>query len=465
MEEKEFIPEYQSPEEAEEEKLAETAEPEEIPLQETVQTRRRKPKKPRMGVRMAILALACAILGGAAGSYLTTRLIDNELRKLSALTTDAGTAKEAHSVDIPLSAQKKLAEELSTNVGDKTLAPDEVYRACVDSVVAINKASTSTNVFGQASSLASSGSGFILSEDGYIVTNYHVVEGAEKLTVVFNDGKTSEAEVIGFDSGNDVALLHVEASGLRPVSVGDSDRIDVGEQVCAIGNPLGELTNTLTVGYISALDREINTDGTPINMLQTDCAINAGNSGGPLFDGNGNVIGITTAKYYGSSVEGLCFAIPINDALRIVADLKEYGYVTGKAYLGISVADLPTGTAELYGLPTGVYVATVQEGSCAAKAGLEVRDIITGIGSYRVSTRTELLGALKNFRAGDTTTLSVFRAGAELMLTVILDEKEPETPESAAAQKQQSAPQNETARTPDEKAPDLNEWFSFFFGR
>ena len=323
------------------------------------------------------------------------------------------------------SAMQHLSSDLSTNVGEKQLTPTEVYEAYVGSTVGISNEGTSTNLFGQVSETASTGSGFIITEDGYIVTNYHVIENAVKLTVTLDNEEQYEAEVIGYDSGNDVALIKIDVTGLRPVSIGDSDELRVGETVCAIGNPLGELTNTLTIGGVSALDREVNTDGTPINMMQTDCAINSGNSGGPLFDMNGNVIGITTAKYYGDAIEGIGFAIPINDVMRIVADLKEYGYVKGQPYMGVTVMDMNVTTAQLYKLPVGVYVNSVDPASGAEKAGLIEGDIILALGEYEVTTMSDLLGVLKNFAAGDTTTILIYRTGEELLLTITFDEKRP----------------------------------------
>lgn len=170
-----------------------------------------------------------------------------------------------------------------------------------------------------------------------------------------------------------MALLKIDAKGLKAVSIGDSDQLKVGEQVAAIGNPLGELTYSMTVGYVSALDRTINTDGKPINMLQTDAAINPGNSGGPLLDMDGNVIGITTAKYASDEIEGLGFAIPINDAMEIAYDLMQYGYVKGRPSLGVTVRDLNQMTLSAYNLPMGVYVDSVNTGSCAEKANITER--------------------------------------------------------------------------------------------
>ena len=233
---------------------------------------------------------------------------------------------------------------------------------------------------------------------------------------------------MGADTSYDVAVLKIEAEGLKAVSVADSDQLKVGEEVAAIGNPLGELTFTMTTGIISALDREINVDGNPQNMLQTNAAINSGNSGGPLFDMNGNVIGVTTAKYSGSTtsgttIEGLGFAIPINDALRVAYDLVEHGYVTGQAYLGISVKDLDSSTAQYYSLPVGPRVEEVVPGSCAERDGIKVGDIIFKFNGTDVADRAALSGALKKVSAGDTVKIVVYRAGSEVELEITLDER------------------------------------------
>ena len=406
--------------------------------------------------KLIAAALACALVGGAAAGAVTASLLGG--KQTTAVTTTGSNAGVQTSGNVTEGAVQQLASELKTNVGDKAMTPADVYNAYADSVVAIANEGTTTNIFGQVSATASSGSGFILSEDGYIVTNYHVIEGAEKLTVKLHSGDEYEATVVGYDSTNDVALIKIDATGLTPVSIGDSDALQVGETVCAIGNPLGELTNTLTTGAVSALDREVNTDGTPINMLQTDCAINAGNSGGPLFDMNGNVIGITTAKYSGSTVESIGFAIPINDVMKIVADLQAYGYVTGKPFMGITVIDMDSQAAQMYNLPTGAFVYSVTEGSCAQTAGLQEQDIITAVGDYEVSTKTDLMAALKNFAAGDTTTLTVFRGGQTLTLTITFDEKQPEPPEDAQtsedAQTEQGTGTPDTQTVPGADAPD-----------
>ena len=317
------------------------------------------------------------------------------------------------------------------------MTPQDVYENYVNAVVLVYNQGTTSTYWGQAES-QSSGSGMIISKDGYVLTNNHVVEGAEKLTVMTTSGEEYDATVIGADEVNDVALLKIEGDEDFPtVSIGDSDQIEVGEQVCAIGNPLGELTNTLTVGYVSALDREISesSTGTTINMFQTDCAINSGNSGGPIFDMNGNVVGITTAKYSSSgysnaaSVEGIGFCIPINDAMSIVNDLMQYGYVKGRVSMGVSVRAMDTTVAQYYNLPTGVYVAGVTSGSAAENAGIQEGDMICAIDGDETASVAALKQKLKDYKPGDTATVSIYRSstGEKLDVTITFDEMQATT--------------------------------------
>ena len=225
--------------------------------------------------------------------------------------------------------------------------------------------------------------------------------------------------------GNSVGLPSLWV--LVAVTLGSSNDLIVGDQVVAIGNPLGELTSTLTVGYISAKERDVTTDGFAINMLQTDAAINSGNSGGPLFNMRGEVIGITTAKYSGTSssgatIEGVGFAIPIDDVSSLLSDLATHGYITG-AYLGVSVSDMDPAAANYYGMPVGAYVNGVEQGYAAQRAGIQPKDIITSIGGIRVETVNDLTRALRGFHAGDLTVITVYRGGRELNLKITLDEK------------------------------------------
>ena len=354
-------------------------------------------------------------------------------------------------------AQTGVSVSGSPMASAEGLSPSQVYAMNVGSVVAISNQST-TNVWGQVSETASSGTGFIISADGYILSNYHVVEGANKLTVMTYMGDEYEAQLIGFDEMNDVSILKIEAAGLDPVTIGSSDDLIVGDQVVAIGNPLGELTSSLTVGYISAKDRTINTDGNLINMMQTDAAINPGNSGGPLFNMKGEVIGITTAKYSGTttsgaSIEGIGFAIPMDDVKDMLADLREFGYITG-AYLGVNVSNVDENAAKLYGLPLGILVQEVFSGTCADKGGIRPQDIIVDLGGYKVSNLNDLTRALRRFKAGDEISATVYRhsEGGEKILKLVLDEKPKNT------EPQATEPTHQSPILP------MDPWFGDFFG-
>ena len=310
-------------------------------------------------------------------------------------------------------------------VGDG-LTASQVYAQNVQSVVLI-EATITAEYFGQTSTGVSRGSGFILTENGYVVTNCHVVEGATSAKVVLHDGTSYPAALVGQDSTNDLAVLKVEASGLDAAELGSSDGLIVGDQVVAIGNPLGELTSTLTVGYVSAKERTVDADGTVITMIQTDAAINSGNSGGPLFNMKGQVVGITTAKYSGStstgaSIEGIGFAIPISDVQEYIQDLIEYGYIKS-AYLGVMVQNMDTSVASIYGLPVGAYVASVEDGYCAKRSGIMEKDIIIGVGDEVIEDLSDLTRALRKFEPGEQVIVTVYRAGQVLELQVTLDER------------------------------------------
>ena len=402
------------------------------------------------GLKLAALLAAVAIVAALGGSALTAaihalgqqNLAQQEAVDAMAQQPAEEQPAEAAEPSAPYQlARRPLPAELPSNDGGKTLTPKQVYKMNVGAVCGIATQVT-TNVWGQTATASCAGSGFVLTQDGYIVTNNHVVSDADEGTIVVRlySGEEYTADVVGTDSMNDVALLKIETEGLQTVTIGDSDEIEVGEIVEAIGNPLGELTFTMTAGYISALDREINADGTPINMLQTDAAINSGNSGGPLFDMNGNVIGITTAKVSGETesgvtIEGIGFAIPINDVLRVVYDLQQYGRVRGRAYLGVTLQDLDSTVAATYNLPAGPQIVTVTEGSCAETAGLQPSDIILEFEGREIGSYTDLVSALSKQQAGDTVTMRIYRAGAELEITLTLDERPDET-EIAAAEQQ-----------------------------
>ena len=332
------------------------------------------------------------------------------------------------------------------------MTPAQLYASQVNSVVAI-----STTVQSGYGSGQSSGSGFILTEDGYVITNYHVVEGATSIDVIMHDGSEYAAELVGKDSSNDLAVLKIEATGLPAANLGSSRDLVIGDMVVAIGNPLGELASTQTVGYVSGIDREVSTGGsiTTISMIQTDAAINPGNSGGPLFNMYGEVIGITTAKYSGTtgsgaSIEGIGFAIPIDDVEPLIKDLIDYGYVTG-AYMAVTVQDMDSESADMFGLPTGAYIVTVEKDGAAERAGIQPKDIIIGLDNHEVGNVTELTRALRNYKAGDTATVTLIRSGREMTLEITFDERPQQTEEPAS--QQQSPMPNEGS---------YDEWFDYF---
>ena len=411
--------------------------------------------KHRFGLRKAVSAvLALALVVGSCG--LTYAAVNNKWEdKMQEATASISSMQQQ------LGALGNSGSVSATNVTyavspEGAQTPRMVYENNAKSVVAVSS-TVQTNYYGQTRQGTSTGSGFIISDDGYVVTNHHVVEGATDVTVTLSTGDEYTAKVIGSDSLNDVALLKVEATGLPAVKLGSSDKLAIGDMVCAIGNPLGSLTATLTVGYVSGKDRQVTTDNSTINMIQTDAAINSGNSGGPLFNMYGEVVGITSAKYSGTtssgaSIEGISFAIPIDDVMSIIDDLQEYGYVTG-AYLGVTVTDTDAAAAKLYGMPTGAYVNSVEDGGAADRAGVQPKDIIIGLGDTDISNRTELTRVLRRFKAGDTTTITVIRSGKRMTMDITLDEK-PRDTQSSSSTVEPTQPQN----------GDYDEWYKFFFG-
>ena len=403
-------------------------------------------KRPGRFTKRAIaLVLACAVVGGAAGvggaaAYRSISQGDTVVYQGERPTVEVDTVANSNN--------------------GQPMTPEQLYASNLASCVGITVSTTSVNIFGQVTTSAASGSGFVLTQDGYIVTNYHVIEDAANdssvsITVSFADGSQYTATLVGGEQDNDVAVVKIDATGLQPVTLGDSEQLVVGETVYTIGNPLGELTYSLSNGLVSALDRLITTSSTnqttgqtettTLNVLQTNCDINPGNSGGPLFDSYGNVVGIVTAKYTqtssGVSAEGLGFALPINDVKDIISDLIEHGYVTGKPYMGIQVSSVPD-YAQHYGVSAGAYVESVADGSCAQKAGLQPNDIITAIDDTAIDSSTALTAALSsNYKAGDTATLTVIRGSEELKLTITFDEKNEQT--EAANQPQSQSEQNQ----------------------
>ena len=407
-------------------------------------------KKKGRGGKTVALCLVCALVGGLVGGVGATAATGG----LSGGTTTIYEGERAPTV-----------VNVAQVNGKTLLTAPEIYASFVGSTVGITTEVVTTNSWGQPVSAAAAGSGFVITNDGYILTNYHVIDGAQSIKVAFVDGTTYDAVLVGGEEENDIAVLKIDTTGLTPVIIGDSDNIKVGEQVVAIGNPLGELTYSMTQGIISAKDRSITMqNGEVMNMLQTDTAINSGNSGGPLFDMYGQVIGITSAKLSSSSssseatIEGLGFAIPINDIKDMVQDIIAHGYVTGKAYMGITVTTVPESDAQRYGMSQGALVKSVDESSCAAKAGLQKGDIITAIDGTTVLSSAELVEAKKEYKAGDTVTLEVDRSGETLTLTLTFDE---DTPERRAAQE---AAQEEEAQQEQQQSQQGSSDFFWPFG-
>ena len=369
-------------------------------------------------LKLACMCLVCALVGGLVGGFISWNAVKGNLAD--------GTAKD-NSVK-PISGTT-----VGKRVSTETASANEIYELGCKQTVGVSLESTRANIFGQQSASAVAGTGFIITSDGYIMTNYHVIESAQKsehkIQVLFKDKSSFEAKIVGFDEDNDVAVLKIDASDLSPVSIGNSDDIAVGDSVFAIGNPLGELDFSMTSGRVSALDRSITTErnSAPINMFQFDAAINSGNSGGPVYNESGEVIGIATAKVGSSGVEGLGFAIPINDAADIANELITKGYVSGKAYMGVNIDNRYTSVyAQYYSMPEGAYVYNVESGGCAEKSGLAAGDIITKVGSEAIGGYSDLNAAIKSFKAGESTEIVVYRGGEYVTLRITFDEAKPD---------------------------------------
>lgn len=311
----------------------------------------------------------------------------------------------------------------------------QIVEMSAPSVVGIDTVTTATTNsywygYGQSYDVPGSGSGVILTEDGYIATCAHVVEGAKSVKVTLNDDTVYDATIVGADSKNDIAIIKIDAEGLVPAVVGDSETLTVGSDVIAIGNPLGELRGTATAGIISATNRTIEVEGQTMSLIQTDAAISPGNSGGGLFDATGKLIGIVNAKVSDSRAEGLGFAIPVNSVLDEISDLLNYGYVTGRPYLGISTQDVTLRNRSggwYYSSGTRcVMVEKVVSGSAAEKAGIRAGDLILKLGDQQVTSGDELSGAISAYKPGDTATLTLQRNGQELTVEVTFGEYTPQ---------------------------------------
>ena len=323
----------------------------------------------------------------------------------------------------------KTLSDITYNVEGVENPVVAVSKIAGNSVVGVKVDYYEQSFFGQLEEGESEGSGIIYSEDGYIITNNHVIEEAvgsnsATVTITLNDGTEYEAEIIGRDETTDLALLKIDAKGLNAAKFGNSDELQVGELAVAIGNPLGsEFAGSVTAGYISALDRTLTIDSTTYKLIQTDAAINPGNSGGALVNAKGEIIGINSAKISSTGVEGLGFAIPINEALKIIEQLKVTGKII-RPYIGIYGLDLDETTARRNNLVEGVYVYQVYTNTPAQKAGISRGDIIVGIDGKDVTTKQELNEIKNSKNIGDTVELKLYRNGKYETIKVTLDSDE-----------------------------------------
>ena len=368
-------------------------------------------KKGGKAAKVVALLLACALVGGGSG-FGAAALMQKQSAPASNSVSSASS-----DASVMLEGQRQTAAlQVASIDTSKALTPSEVYAQNVNSTVGITTSIT-TNYFGYQTTGAAAGSGFILTADGY-------------------------------DESNDIAVLKIDATDLTPVVLGDSDTLNVGDSVVAIGNPLGELTFSLTTGVVSALDRPVTfSTGSTMNLIQTDCAINSGNSGGALFNLYGEVIGITNAKYSSSSasseasIDNIGFAIPIDQVRSIFESIITNGYIV-KPYIGVTVSDV-SAESQSYGLPQGAAVRSVTENGPAAEAGLQENDIITTVNGEAITGSNDLVKLVKAASAGDTLELTVYRQGQTVTLTLTVGEQKTDAlPTQTADETQQPQSQN-----------------------
>lgn len=405
-------------------------------------------KSEKRGVRISTLIvfmLVAALLGGTLGGLYTRQYVSEQISALSTQPAISGALSQAQ----PGTASSGLTTA-SANGFASTFSKAQIIELTAPSVVGIDTYYTASNnfgfPFGNGSSQngdnqqvqAGSGSGIILTSDGYIVTCKHVVAGAETIKVILNDDTEHEATLVGSDSRSDLAVIKIDATNLSPATLGDSDMLTVGEDVIAIGNPLGELRGTATSGIISALSREVTVENTSMKLIQTDAAISPGNSGGGLFNASGSLVGIVNAKASSSNSEGLGFAIPVSSVKTIISDLIDHGYVLGRAYLGVYTQDVTLASdANNGGSMNGLFgnffgsgascvqIAQIVSGSAAEKAGLKSGDLILKVNDTQIDSNVTLASVIAGFNAGDTATLTIQRDGKEQTVSVTFGEYKP----------------------------------------
>ncbi len=396
--------------------------------------KRRRPVAGRSTV--VVLCAVCALLAAALAVCATLLIAGPRETDPEAVAALQAQLVQSEATAAPVSTQRPVLVS-NSGLDAATLQPEEIYTLACEQVVGVTTEVTYYNIFGQSGISPVSGTGFILTDDGYVLTNYHVIEeawlGGHSISVLAYDGTEYAASLVGAEADSDLAVLKIDAAGLSAAVLGDSNEMKVGQTIYTVGNPLGELSYTMTSGIVSAMDRSIRTaaDAT-VNMFQIDAAVNSGNSGGPVYNAYGQVIGIVTAKYGDNGLEGLGFAIPISDAHFIANELIINGYVSGKATMGITPITVSSSSAQYYNMVQGAYVYSVDAGSCAETAGLRTGDIIVAVGETEILDEDDLVDIIKKYSAGDTAQLTIFRAQEYLTLGITFDEELPD--EAGAAE-------------------------------
>lgn len=379
----------------------------------------RKEPSPYMTKKMGAVVMALCILAAGSAGFTGGVLVNG---------TQSGAGQTVLNSDgSSTTSVQHTALNVSSNTAGENLTVSQIAAQTANSVVEITTEATSYDMYMRQSVSEGAGSGVILTGDGYIVTNNHVIDGASKITVTLKDGTSYPAALVGTDSKGDIAVIKIDASGLQPAVIGDSSELQVGDLAVAVGNPLGQLGGTVTDGIISALDRQIDLDGKTMTLLQTNAAINPGNSGGGLFNSKGELIGVVVAKSSGSGIEGLGFAIPINTAKDLIDQIMEYGYVKGRIDLGMTTVDVSNAqVAMMYRLSsTGVYIDEVTQGSNAEAAGFRSGDRILSFNGEEISSASDLTQALQNCQVGDTVEIIIVRDGQKYSGSLTLEESKP----------------------------------------
>lgn len=405
-------------------------------------------KREKRGVRLSTLivfTMVAVLLGGLIGGVYTRSYVASQISALNAQQTQVSAAlseaKPSESAGLTTASAGSFASTFSRAQIIELTAPsvvgiDTYYTASANSGFSFGSGNGSDNATENGQAQLGSGSGIILTSDGYIVTCKHVVDGAETIKVILNDDSEHVATLVGSDSRTDLAVLKIDATGLSPATLGDSDMLTVGEDVIAIGNPLGELRGTATSGIVSALSRDVTVGSMDMSLIQTDAAISPGNSGGGLFNASGSLIGIVNAKASASNSEGLGFAIPVSDVKSIISDLIDHGYVQGRAYLGVYTQNVTLSSdnsnggngffGSFFGGTTSVQIAQIVAGSAAEQAGLKAGDLIVKVNDTTIDSNSTLAAVISGFNAGDTAQITIQRDGKEQTVSVTFGEYKPD---------------------------------------